>query len=40
MIPGVVITGGKKSLAIARWLEEINPVFTIIFPQKGGDRAV
>jgi RNA-binding protein Tab2/Atab2 len=27
MIPGLVITGGKKSLVIARWLEEIKPVF-------------
>jgi hypothetical protein len=36
MIPGMVITGGKKSLAIARWLEEINPVFIDHIPTERG----
>lgn len=36
MIPGVVITGGKKSLAIARWLGEINPVFIDHIPTERG----
>jgi hypothetical protein len=36
MIPGIVITGGKKSLAIARWLEEIKPVFINHIPTETG----